>query len=140
GVEEWVRDRAAVRGAREAPGDGEAAGECCARARALAVRLDLRGVTAAVEALATLLGVEPAAATDAPPRQVVRHEGDHWTIEYGGRAFHLRDSKGIRLLAYLLSPPRREVHAVVLAAAADREPEAPGPPARRGAESRRPRA
>jgi tetratricopeptide (TPR) repeat protein len=128
-VAQTLSDRAAVLAARDAPGDREAAAECCARARALAVRLDLRGVTAAVEALATPLGVEPAAATDAPPRQVVRHEGDHWTIEYGGRAFHLRDSKGIRLLAYLLSHPGREFHAVVLAAAADGKPEAPDPSA-----------
>src|SRR5262249_60597083 len=86
--------RPAVRAARDAPGEREAAAECCARARALAVRLALRGVTAAVEAFATPLGVEPAAATDAPPRQVVRHEGDHWTIEYGGAGASLRPLHG----------------------------------------------
>src|SRR5262249_60229174 len=87
-------DRAGVLAARAAPGERGAAAECCARARALAVRLDLRGVPAAVEALATHLGVEPAAATDAPPRQVVRHEGDHWTIEYGGAGASLRPLHG----------------------------------------------
>src|SRR5262249_24266582 len=44
-------------------------------------------------------------------------------------AFRLRKSKGIRLLAYLLSHPGREFHAVVLAAAADGKPEAPDPSA-----------
>src|SRR5262249_4925245 len=83
-VAQTLSDRAAVLAARDAPGDREAAAGCCARARALAARLDLRGVTAAVEALATPLGVELATATDVPPRQVLRHEGGHWTIEYGG--------------------------------------------------------
>jgi hypothetical protein len=42
---------------------------------------------------------------------------------------HLRDSKGIRLLAHLLSHPGLEFHAAVLAAAADGRPDAPDPSA-----------
>jgi hypothetical protein len=126
-VAQTLSDRAAVLAERDAPGDREAAAACCARARALAVRLDLRGLTAAVEALAMPLGAEPAPEPDATARQVLRHEGDHWTVEYGGRAFHLRDSKGIRLLAHLLSHPGQEFHAAVLAAEVDGRTEAPDP-------------
>jgi tetratricopeptide (TPR) repeat protein len=78
-VAQTLSDRAAVLLAREARGDREAASACVARARALAARLDLRGVTAAVEALAERLGGEPDAVEDAASRQVLRHEGDHWT-------------------------------------------------------------
>jgi tetratricopeptide (TPR) repeat protein len=124
-----LSDRAGVLMARGAAGDHETAATCIARARALAVRLDLRGVTAAVERLAARLGAEPAATEDAPHRQVLRHEGDHWTVEYAGRSLHLRDSKGIRLLAHLLSHPGLEFHAAVLAAAADGRPDAPDPSA-----------
>ena len=126
-VAQTLSDRAAVLLARDARGDREAAAACVARARALAARLDLRGVTTAVEALAERLGGELDAPEDAASRQVLRHEGDHWTVEYGGRALHLRDSKGIRLLAHLLGHPGREFHAAVLAAAADGRPDAPDP-------------
>jgi hypothetical protein len=37
-----------------------------------------------------------------PHRQVFRREGDYWTIEYGGTIARIRDSVGLRHIAFLL--------------------------------------
>jgi len=47
---------------------------------------------------------------------VFRREGDTWTLAFGGRSVPLRDAKGLRDLAVLLSAPGREVAATDLAA------------------------
>jgi tetratricopeptide (TPR) repeat protein len=120
-VAQTVADRAAVLAARDGPGDRETAHACMGRARALATRLDLRRVVTCVEALATRLGDE-AAAGPSRARQLLRHEGDHWTVEFAGRALRVRDAKGIRLLAQLLRRPGEEVHVVSLVAAAEGGP------------------
>jgi hypothetical protein len=49
---------------------------------------------------------------------VFRREGDVWTIAYGQSTFRLRDSKGLRYLAFLLGSPATEVHVLELARAA----------------------
>jgi tetratricopeptide (TPR) repeat protein len=46
--------------------------------------------------------------------------GDVWTVEYEGRTLHLRDGRGVRLLALLLQRPGREVHSLDLVAAIER--------------------
>ena len=115
-------DRAAVLVARDAPGDREAARACLTRARVLATRLGLQRVAQSADALAGRLGEEGAAASPTRPRQVLRHEGDHWTVEFVGRAVRVRDSKGMRLLAQLLQRPAEELHAAVLVAAAEGTP------------------
>jgi hypothetical protein len=94
-----------------------------AQARALATRLDLHGVATSAEALAARLGTEVEAADETMPRQVLRQERDHWTLEYQGREFHVRDSKGMRLLAHLMRHPGREFHAAALVALAEGRPE-----------------
>jgi hypothetical protein len=66
---------------------------------------------------------------------VFRREGEYWTVGYEGGVVRLRDAKGLRHLARLLTQPGREFHAVELEAA-DRPamPAAPvGPPGRAGA-------
>lgn len=70
----------------------------------------------------------PAGGVAAPAtRNVIRREGDYWTLVYEGSVARLRDSKGLRHLSRLLAAPGREFHAVDLEAA-----EAPGrPPAHR---------
>jgi hypothetical protein len=52
-----------------------------------------------------------------------RRDGDIWTLQFNGRCIQLRDSKGLRYLAYLLERPHREVAARDLIWAVD------GPPA-----------
>ena len=48
-------------------------------------------------------------------RYVFRRQGDYWTVAFGGPILHLKDSKGLRFIAYLLAHPDREFHVVDLA-------------------------
>jgi hypothetical protein len=50
-------------------------------------------------------------------RNLFRQEGEYWTVRYQGSVARLKDAKGLRYLARLLSDPGREFHAVDLAAA-----------------------
>jgi FHA domain len=43
-----------------------------------------------------------------------RREGDYWTVAHEGAVLRLRDSKGLRCIAQLLSHPDREFHALDL--------------------------
>jgi hypothetical protein len=47
----------------------------------------------------------------------LRRRGELWTLELCGAVLHLRDSKGLGYLAYLLARPGREQHALALVAA-----------------------
>jgi tetratricopeptide (TPR) repeat protein len=53
-----------------------------------------------------------------------RHDGDVWTLRFAGQTARLRDSKGLRDLAVLLSRPGEQTHVTELAGAAG----ATGPP------------
>src|SRR5437879_434716 len=44
-----------------------------------------------------------------------RAQGEYWVIAYEGAVCHLRDSKGLHLLAYLLQRPGEKLPAVLLA-------------------------
>src|ERR1700737_3997992 len=44
-----------------------------------------------------------------------RKEGEFWTVGYGGKAFRLRDTKGLGYLAHLLRHPGAEFHVLDLA-------------------------
>jgi tetratricopeptide (TPR) repeat protein len=46
---------------------------------------------------------------------VFRKEGEFWTIGFGGKAFRLKDSKGLGYLAHLLRHPGAEFHVLDLA-------------------------
>jgi hypothetical protein len=64
-----------------------------------------------------------------PPGRTFRQEGEYWTIIYEGALFRLRDSKGLRYLAHLLSHPGEHIRAGDLIAVAggrtgDAEPNA----------------
>ncbi len=48
---------------------------------------------------------------------VFYQEGEYWTIVYEGTVFRLRDTKGLRCVAYLLRHPGRRVAAVDLVTA-----------------------
>ena len=45
-------------------------------------------------------------------------EGDVWTVRFDARTVRLKDAKGMRLLARLLSDPGHEIHALDLTGAA----------------------
>lgn len=52
----------------------------------------------------------PASAAREADGNVFRREGDYWTIAFGGEVVRLRDTKGLRYLAYLLRDPGGELH------------------------------
>lgn len=54
-------------------------------------------------------------------------EGDIWTVVYGGRLTRLRDIKGLRYMARLLSHPGKEIHAIDLLGAGELAPSAGDP-------------
>ncbi len=45
---------------------------------------------------------------------VFRKEGEYWTVGYGGKAFRLKDSKGLGYLAHLIRHPSAEFHVLDL--------------------------
>jgi hypothetical protein len=51
-----------------------------------------------------------------PDDNAFRDEGDFWSIVFGGRAAHVRDSKGMHYLSRLLAEPGREFHVLDLVA------------------------
>jgi DNA-binding NarL/FixJ family response regulator len=60
---------------------------------------------------------EPTREAVAPAGEsVFRKEGEYWTIRHRGSECHLRDSKGLRYLAFLLRNPGRECDALEVAA------------------------
>ena len=64
------------------------------------------GDTRAASARATTRGTARASA-----KNVLRHDGDYWTVGFAGRVVRLRDSKGLRYLAVLMSHPGEPIHA-----------------------------
>jgi hypothetical protein len=52
---------------------------------------------------------------------------DMWTLAFDGAVTHLRDAKGLRYLARLLSDPGREFHVVDLVASGPQAPDGPAP-------------
>jgi hypothetical protein len=87
----------------------------------------------AVEEVETsAVGLPSEAAAPTVSRNLFRREGEYWTICYEGAVVRLRDAKGLRHLARLLTQPGREFHAVDLEAAHQRPAVAavgPGGPA-----------
>jgi hypothetical protein len=57
--------------------------------------------------------------TAASDENLFRREGDYWTISYRGSIVRLKDSKGLRDIALLVTNPRRGVHVADLVAAAE---------------------
>ena len=50
---------------------------------------------------------------------LLRREGEYWTVAYDGQVATIRDTKGLRDLARLLAAPGRELHVLDLAAEAN---------------------
>jgi hypothetical protein len=53
------------------------------------------------------------------PDFLFRRQGARWILRFAGEPFDLEDSKGLRVIANLLSRPATEVHVLELAAVAD---------------------
>jgi hypothetical protein len=85
---------------------------------ALCDRYHLTYRRSCAEALAGRRPGQPvtAAIGGAGPNRLTR-EGDVWAVRFDGRTVRLRDAKGMRLLARLLSDPGREIHALDLTGA-----------------------
>jgi hypothetical protein len=116
---------------RELEGDRARAADRIARARLLAGELgqtallalaDELGQTALADELSATdanLAREPALAA-APAAAVSLHrEGDVWLVRWGARAVHLRDSRGMQLLAQLVTSPDHELHVLQLVTGGD---------------------
>jgi hypothetical protein len=109
---------AARRRAQELLDDAEA---CCEELNLVrigeqvqALRADLAPVAPAAPAAAATEATE-AAAREATLQRV----GDVWLVEHRGEKMHLRDNRGVRLLAMLLERPGTAVHSLDLIAAID---------------------
>jgi hypothetical protein len=108
---------------RAGPGDAERAAQLLAEAHALATELGVAPGGARIERMQAELGTDArrgATVTEpaAPAAASLRREGDVWAFHYQGRDVRIRDSKGMRCLALLLSSPGVEMHALQLAAPA----------------------
>jgi hypothetical protein len=58
---------------------------------------------------------DPRPSVRSTQKGLLRKEGEYWTIGYSGKAFRLKDSKGLGYLAHLLRHPTAEFHVLDLA-------------------------
>src|SRR5258707_5097262 len=56
----------------------------------------------------------PSVRTARTEKGVFRKEGEYWTVGYGGKAFRLKDTRGLGYLAHLLRHPTVEFHVLDL--------------------------
>jgi tetratricopeptide (TPR) repeat protein len=97
------------------------------RAAPTATALGMDGLLGDIERLWAIdAGTAVAAGTRG---SAIRREGEYWTVVYEGSLIRLRDSKGLRYLAMLLTNPGRELHVIDLESEEHRG--APGQSARR---------
>jgi len=70
-----------------------------------------------LQAARTILARIEVAATAPTETNVLHHEGDYWSVLFEGHTVRVRDVKGMRYLAQLLTHPGREFHVLDLVAA-----------------------
>ena len=102
-----------------------------ADALGMAVVADGARALQAAQAAATSEGGPAEAARPEVAGTVFRREGEYWTVAYEGSVVRLKDTKGLRHLARLLTHPARELLAVDLEAA-DCRPAGAAAPGSRG--------
>jgi hypothetical protein len=93
-----------------ARGDEKRAAAERAAAKAVLARVDL-------PTLARRLGDAASATTENGVRLV--NEGDFWQVSGFGESAHVKDSRGLRMLARLVAEPGRELHALDLSGASE---------------------
>jgi tetratricopeptide (TPR) repeat protein len=99
--------------ARDEPGDRERASDLLTEVIATYGKFGMAQMQERAQSL--LEGSETPAPVGSPRPSVFRREGDYWSIAFGGRAFRLKDLKGLRYLARMLAEPGREFHVLDLA-------------------------
>ena len=108
---------------RDAPADRERARALLESAQATADRLGLAAVGEA--AALHLERMAPAPVRPAPPqvRPVptavgfsLERDGEVWAVSWGGAVFRVQDSRGMQILAHLVSHPGQEFHVTDLSA------------------------
>jgi hypothetical protein len=108
---------------RDGPGDRESAIDELRATQDLCGRLGMvvlgERVAGRLRSLGTDGAQQPGPKTDLGP-SVWRREGEYWSVVFGGDAFRVRDSKGLRYLAALLAEPGREFHVLDLVRAGPR--------------------
>jgi hypothetical protein len=116
-------DEAEMLAKRARPGDHDRAFTLLEEAQPIAAELGVERIAGRIEELRRELGgkagapaPEVVAAPDTDFAQL-RREGDVWAFEYGPRSIAVRDSKGVRHIAFLLANPGLEVHALELVGA-----------------------
>jgi hypothetical protein len=127
-------DLARVVGAGEASARSDAH-ELLAEAERIARELDMPAVIQRASVVADSLShrahgeprdqdghVSPSEAAVEPLAATAKREGEVWSFEFDGRTIRVRDSKGVRLLAELLSNPGLELDALQLDRGADAAP------------------
>jgi tetratricopeptide (TPR) repeat protein len=110
-------ERAKMHLARRAEGDADRARDALERAASIGEELNLTGI---LDRIATMKDLTPSAPDDQVPASATFHrEGEYWTVAYEDEMARLRDLKGLRYLASVLSAPGRELHVLELVAAAE---------------------
>ena len=79
-----------------------------------------------MQAARTILDRIEVAVDAATETNVFRREGDYWSVAFEGRTVHVRDLKGMRYLAQLLTHPGQEFHVLDLVGAETGQRMAPG--------------
>jgi eukaryotic-like serine/threonine-protein kinase len=97
-------------------GDLNAASARLSEAERICRELDLPGVLQKVTAFAQSVSDHGQSTRDTAPQAMFRRRGEYWDVQYGCELARLRDTKGMRNIATLLSAPGRDIHVLELAA------------------------
>jgi non-specific serine/threonine protein kinase len=106
---------------RARPGDRERAGQLVRAARALAEELGQQALAgqfpepSEAGPMAIPQGQRPTATATFD----LKREGDIWALRWGKLTLRLRDGRGVRLLAELVTSPAQELHVLQLVASGD---------------------
>jgi eukaryotic-like serine/threonine-protein kinase len=109
-------EHAKVLVAKGQAGDLNAASARLSEAERICRELDLPGVLQKVTAFAQSVSDHGQSTRDAAPQAMFRRRGEYWDVQYGCELARLRDTKGMRDIATLLSAPGRDIHVLELAA------------------------
>ena len=78
-------------------------------------RFDLPGLRSAVSDRSRRVSMEGSQPSPSASEMTLTQDGETWLASFGGREARLRDTKGVRLLARLISEPSHEKHVLDLA-------------------------